>query len=259
MRTLSLEGVGILITRAAEQSEGMSRALEELGATSFVLPTIQCIPFRDPAGLNIALEKISSYEALIFTSVNGVRFFVNHLREARMDMNLIPPAVCVGPRTAEAWRVEGGRVFTVPDEYTGEMILDTLGEDLSGKIYLILRPETVRTELGEALRDAGAVVDEIVLYKTQSIDTGRDELKQLLAHNSIDIITFTSPSSVQGLAHLLGSLREVREIPCICVGPTTAVVAEQEGMKKVFYPEEYTVDGMLRMLPTLIGEGSERR
>ncbi len=259
MRTASLEGVGVLITRAAEQSESMSRALEELGATPLVFPTIQCIPLRDPAGLSIALEKIGSYDALIFTSANGTRFFVDHLREARIDMKLIPPAVCVGPRTAEAWRVEGGRVFTVPDEYTGEMIQNALGGHLSGKIYLVLRPQTVKTELGKALRDVGAVVDEIILYRTESIDRGRNELKQLLARNFIDIITFTSPSSVQGLAHLLGSLREVRDIPCMCVGPTTAVTAEREGMKRVYYPEEYTVDGMLRMLPTLIVEGSERR
>ncbi len=259
MKTLSLEGVGVLITRAAEQSESMSRALEELGATPFVLPTIQCIPLRDPTGLEIALEKIGSYDALIFTSANGVKFFVDHLREAKMDINFIPPAVCVGPRTAEAWRVEGGRVFTVPDEYTGGMILETLGKDLSGKMYLVLRPQTVKTELDKALRDVGAEVDEVVLYRTQSIDTGRDELKQLLARNSIDIITFTSPSSVQGLAYLLGSLGEVRDIPCMCVGPTTAGTAEREGMRRVFYPEEYTVDGMLRMLPTLIGEGSEGR
>ncbi len=259
MRSQPLKGVGVLVTRAAEQSEGILESLGSLGAVPHSIPTVNYVPVQRPAGLEDSLEKIALFDAIVFTSANGVRFFAEHLEDHDLAPSGLPPAVCVGPITAEAWNLAGGQVLTFPAKYSSADIPGALGKDLSGKSYLILRPEKVKTELGALLVERGAAVTELVLYRTQSSKQHSDDLKGLLAQNAIDIITFTSPSSVAGLRDLMGSLDEVARIPCLCIGPSTAESALEEGFRDVSYPEEYTVEGMLRLLPKLAAVLTTRR
>lgn len=259
MNSQPLKGIGVLVTRAAEQSEGILKSLEGLGAVPHSIPTVKSTPIQRPSGLEEALKEIASFDAMVFTSANGVRFFADHLRYHGLVPASQPPAVCVGPKTAKAWERVGGQVLTFPLKYSGSDIPDALGENLSGKRYLILRPEKVKTEIGPLLKGRGAGVAEIVLYRTETSTGSAGDLKGLLAQNAIDIITFTSPSSVAGLRDIMGTFDEVLQIPCMCIGPSTADAAVEEGFQNVSYPEEYTVEGMLRMLPELAPGLTRRR
>ena len=258
-KDIPLQGTGVLVTRAREQADTMIRGLEALGAHVYHIPAINIEPVENPEGLRMALENLGSYDALIFTSVNGVEIFVRRLREAGLNAVDLPPAICVGPGTASAWKDVGGLVGAVPDTFSAEGILAELDPDLRRRSYLVLRPGVVQTDLGTALRKREALVDEVILYNTASGSEEEDHLMDLLDRDKIAVATFMSPSSIRGIKEILGGVESLRSVICLCIGPTTARAARDAGLSDVYYPDEYTVEGMLRMLPSLLeGKGKRR-
>jgi uroporphyrinogen III methyltransferase/synthase len=247
-----LRGIGVLVTRARDQAGPMIRGLEALGADVYQAPTIHIEPTESPEGLAKALGQIQSYDSLIFTSVNGVEIFSRHLKDAGLHPAELPPAICVGSKTADAWRKCGGRVGVLPASFTGEGILSGLDPDLGGRSFLILRPEVVKTDLGAGVRKRGGHADEMVLYRTVAKKGGAGFLRDLLDRNAIQVATFTSPSSIKGISEILGGVEPLRSVLCLCIGPTTAQAASAEGLSNIHFPEEHTVEGMLRLLPTLL-------
>lgn len=247
-----LHDIGVLVTRAKDQAGPMIRELEAMGAKVYHIPAIGIEPIEAPEGLMTALENVRSYDALVFTSANGVEIFTEHLAAAGLKSEDLPPAVCVGPATAAAWSDAGGRVESIPEEFSGEGILSRLDPDLEDKSYLILRPAAVRADLGSVLRERGARVDEVILYRTESSRSDGDRLIDLLDRGRIDIVTFTSPSAIKGISEVLGGMDRLVSVVSLCIGPATARAAEEKGLRDIHHPGEYTVDGMLRMLPSLV-------
>jgi len=254
-----LNGIGILVTRAEDQAAGMIDQLENLGATVYPFPVIVIKSIPQPAGLKTVLDNLISYDRLMFTSVNGVKIFADHLGRAGISPSGTPAAICVGPRTAEAWETSGGRVSETPQRFSGEGIVDLLDNDLTGRSYLILRPEVVKADLGASLSSRGARVDEVILYRTEPNRGNSSKLNCLLGNGAISVITFTSPSSVKGLVEIIGEVEPVGAAVSLCIGPTTARAAREAGLKRVFHPDEFTVEGMLQMIPALVEGGVERR
>ncbi len=259
LKNAPLKGVGILVTRAEDQAADMIQQLKNLGASVYSFPVIVIEPLSLPTGLQTVLDRISSYERLIFTSANGVRVFAGHLEKAGIDPRDVPMAVCVGPRTAEAWKASGGQVSDVPKQFSGEGVVEMLGSDLTGRSYLILRPETVKTNLAALLTDRGAVTDQLILYRTGTNPDGNTGLHNLMEGEDVDVVTFTSPSSVEGLIQILGSSDALKDKICLCIGPTTSKAAIEAGLERVYHPEEFTVEGILQILPALLNRGAERR
>ncbi|GBE14522.1 uroporphyrinogen-III synthase [bacterium BMS3Abin14] len=252
-----LKGVGVLVTRSKDQAEEMVEKMEDMGAIVYHIPAITILPVPVPTGLREAISRILTYDAVIFTSTNGVEIFYDHLTDAGISPYDIPGAVCVGPKTAAAWEEVGGRTEKIPERFSGSEIADLLGPDLTGKSYLILRPEVVRSELGAMLVEAGAVIDEVVLYRTVSNRDGGPRLRALVDRHAVGVMTFTSPSSVHGIVSLLHGIKSIRAILCLCIGPTTAAAARAAGFVNVHYPDDYTVEGMLEMLPCVYSEGTK--
>lgn len=252
-----LKGIGVLVTRSKDQADDMIQKAEDMGAIVYHIPAIAILPLPGPAGLREAMERIRTYDALIFTSSNGAEIFSGHIRAAGLSPSILPGAVCVGPKTAAAWEKVGGRTKKIPEQFSGSEIADLLGADLTGKSYLILRPEVVKFELGSILAERGAGVDEVVLYRTVSNRDGGPKLRELLDCQAIGVVTFTSPSSVHGIVDLLPGVKSIRSILCVCIGPTTARAAKETGFVNVHHPDDYTVEGMLEMLPSVFSEGTK--
>jgi uroporphyrinogen-III synthase len=255
----ALAGVNVLVTRTPDQADDLAEPLRALGAEVTAIPAIRIEPEEEVTGLEEALATFNSYHGLVFTSVNGVEFFRLRLEEAGMDPAHAPPAYCVGPRTAAAWSGTGGQVKTLPEKFTASEVAGQMGGDLAGKKYLVLRPRVVKTELGEILRQRGAEADELVLYRTEMNSAGAGELKQLLEGRGVDVITYASPSAVRGTVIMAGGAENLAGTITLCIGPTTAEAAARAGLDNIHYPESYTVEGMIEMLPGLVSADSERR
>jgi uroporphyrinogen III methyltransferase / synthase len=252
----------VLITRPRSQSAAFGAALQQAGFEPVYFPVIEIRWVEDLSELDAALAEIKKYAWVVFTSVNGVEVVFNHMVGAGLvsadaqtghSQGLpLPYIAAVGKKTAEALRVRGIEPFFVPEEFAGEAILPGLG-DLGGKWVLLPRAEIARTELPEAIRAAGGVAHEIIVYHTLPAEADADGLAALKA--GIDWITFTSPSTVQNFVQIarqngLDSLNLPGKPKIACIGPVTERAAREAGFEAAAVAQEYTTEGIITMIGT---------
>jgi uroporphyrinogen-III synthase len=245
---LPLDGLRVLVTRPAEQAADLLDRLRTLGAVPVLCPTIQIAPPASYAPLDRAMAGLAAYDWVIFTSVNGVRFFMERLAalgHAPADLSS-PHIAAIGPATAHALADHGLTVSLVPRRYVAEAILDEIG-DVAGQRILLPRADIARKALAAGLQARGAEVDEVAAYRTVAA-AGTD-----LPGGHVDIATFTSPSTVHNLVALFDAAG--RSLPeylagatVACIGPITAQAAREEGLDVDIEAQEHTVDGLLRAI-----------
>jgi len=197
--TKPLFGKRIVVTRAREQASEFLRTLQALGAEGIEFPTIEVIPPKSWESLDCAIRALDEYNWLLFTSVNGVKFFLKRLgflgKDIR-DLKGIKIGV-IGPKTAAIWHGMGIKPDLMPDEYRAEAVVESFREfGIKGAKILIPRAVMAREVLPEQLREAGAHVDVVHAYRTISPENDTGRVRELLTRGSIDMVTFTSSSTV---------------------------------------------------------------
>lgn len=251
--TRPLFGLGVLVTRPREKAGETAARLRELGARPVLFPTIDILPPEDWGPLDASIARLSRRECdwVVFTSTNGVRFFWERLRHQELDARAFAGAqlAAIGPVTAKALEERGLRPDLVPDEYVAEAILDEIGP-VQDRRVLLPRADIARLALSRGLRDAGAEVDEIAAYRTVPASAEDvDEIRQMLADGALDVLTFTSSSTVRNFQAALEPLPELPEGTIVaCIGPITAETAADVGLPVHVTASEHTVDGLLRAL-----------
>jgi uroporphyrinogen III methyltransferase/synthase len=254
-----LLGKCIIVTRAREQASDLVKKLSDLGARCIEFPTIAVAPPDDFKPLDRAIERISSYDWLIFTSVNGVRFFFDRLLAQNKDVRCLGhiKTACIGPATAGRLMDYGLRSDIVPESYVAEAVVAAFEKkNVSGKKVLLPRAELARPVLPVQLRKMGAEVDEITAYRTVLEGHNAGALKQYLKEKTADMVTFTSSSTVNNFKALLpeGSLKELMEgVTVACIGPITAQTAEKMGFTVDIVANEYTIDGLCDAILNRLG------
>jgi uroporphyrinogen III methyltransferase/synthase len=249
-----LAGKRIVITRARKQAETVARSIEELGGEVIDFPTIEICPPESFAEFDAALDKLSLYDWVIFTSVNSVEPFLERLK-LRGETAEALSAHKVGAIGAEtAKRLESARIRAslVPERYQAEGILDAISpEEICGKRVLIPRAAEAREILPATLRKWGAVVDVVVAYRTELPRLDVRPLSDLLVERKVDVITFTSSSTVRNFVRLFGG-RKLGEIArgstIACIGPITAATVEELGGRADIVADQFTVKDMLRAI-----------
>lgn len=248
-----LFGRRILITRPEEQAGDFVRLLGAFGAECEVFPTIEIVPPESWESLDAAIGELSDYEWILFTSVNGVKYFFERLTEAGKDARSLSGIKIgvIGPKTKEALWARGITPDLIPDAYWSEGLGDKLKEyPLQGKKILLPRPKIAREDLANMLQGFGAVVDEVEAYLTQRPKYNKDRL-QLFLNGGIDLITFTSPSTVANFVEICRDNEigeEMSHIPVACIGPVTAKAAAEHGLTVAVASEEYTVAGLAKAI-----------
>ncbi|MGQ9571911.1 MAG: uroporphyrinogen-III C-methyltransferase [Dehalococcoidia bacterium] len=256
--TKPLFGKRVLVTRAREQASALSERLRELGAEPLEYPTIEIAPPKDVAPLDEAIARLDTYHWLIFTSANGVRAFADRMGEQGMDIQALERLriAAIGPATAETLAGHSLRADYVPDIYTTDAIAAGIG-DIAGQRILLPRAERAPKQLAQALRGKGAVVDEVTAYRTVAAGAP-EELKALLADGQIDIVTFTSSSTVRNLvAGLQGQDAGTALSGCLvaCIGPVTARTAKRLGVGVDVVAREHTIAGLVEAIVAAVAEG----
>ena len=250
---LPLFGKSIVVTRKGDQAEGMIERLGELGAEPVFFPVIETVAPEDWATLDEALNNISRYDGLIFTSVNGVRFFFQRLKETQQDIRNLKNlrVYTIGPKTAEAVRDLGICVDVVPEDFVAESLIESIGkEKITGQRFLIPRATIAREILPETLRDMGAQVDIAPAYQTVLPKPKSDAFSKRLQSGDIDVLTFTSSSTVKNFLELTGKslFEKVKKTRIACIGPITAETAKNAGLNVDILPKEYTVPALLEAI-----------
>jgi uroporphyrinogen III methyltransferase / synthase len=249
-----LAGVRVVITRAGAQASGLARQIELVGGAVVEFPTIEIQPPEDFAAFDAAIENIERYDWLIFTSVNSVAPFLARLRRSGKAPGALASThvAAIGPETAQRLSSAGLTVSLVPERYQAEGILDAVKPELmKGKRVLIPRAAEAREVLPETLRSWGAAVDVVIAYRTALARADVAPLVDLLRRGGIDVITFTSSSTVKNFIRLFDgkNLAEIAGRSAIaCIGPITARTVEECGGRPAIVAEEFTTAGLTRAI-----------
>lgn len=257
-----LFGRRVLVTRAREQASSLTGALEALGAECIEAPAITIVPPESYEPLDAAIASLGSYDWLVFTSVNGVDHFLARLQAAGLDSRALGgrKLAAIGVATAARLRQAGLIADIVPAEFRAEGIVEALaGHIKPGTRLLVPRAEVARDVLPEKLAEMGAVVDIVTAYRTVSGDSDGPALAGRLAAGEIDLVTFTSSSTVTNLLRLLGPAGPdvVAKARVACIGPVTAETCLENGIRPDVIAEEYTIAGLVKAIGELYKEGTE--
>ncbi|MGH7411335.1 MAG: uroporphyrinogen-III C-methyltransferase, partial [Candidatus Methylomirabilis sp.] len=222
-----LFGKRILITRAREQAGNFAELLEAQGAEVVQIPLIKVTPPGTWKPLDQAIERLTTYQWVIFTSANGVEAFFLRLRALRQDARRLGAArICaIGPATAEALEKHSIIPDLVPTAFRAEGIIEAFQQhDLQGAKILLPRAEVARDLLPLELKRRGATVDVVSAYRTVQAGSEGELLKELLKDRKIDLVTFTSSSTVTHFVEVLQTedLKALMEgVRVACIGPIT--------------------------------------
>ncbi len=247
-----LFGKRILVTRRREQAVALSEALSLEGAEPIEMPTIDIEMAPSQGHLDDVLLRLSEFHWMLFTSVNGVESFFNYLNRRGLDSRkLYDLKVCaIGEVTATALRKYGIQPDLVPQKYSSHDILIRLKEEgIKGKRLLLPCSQMVNKELVHGLSELGAEVEPVVAYNTLPVDSGDSKVKELLMRGEVDVVTFTSPSTVRGLITLMeGNVEALNKAVIACIGPVTAASATESRLRVDVIAKKYTTDGLVEAL-----------
>jgi uroporphyrinogen III methyltransferase / synthase len=255
-----LEGRAVMITRSPAQSAEFAAELERYGARVVSCPTIEIVEPESYGPLDEAIENLFGYDWLVFTSTNGVDFFLRRFEALGRDVSELDDLrVCaIGEATAERLSDAFVHVDVVPRQSRAEGVFAALESYLGGRDkfdrlnFLIPRAAVARDYLPRALEDAGSRVDAVAAYRTVAPRaTERARVEALLVGGGIDCATFTSASTVRNLAQLFDThdlaplLAGVR---VACIGDVTAAAAHEFGLRVHIQPPETTAAALARAI-----------
>src|SRR3954451_16428068 len=238
-----LAGRRVAVTRARAQASALAARLRALGAEVVEAPAIRIEP------LAVDVPDLASYDLLCLTSPNGVHRLFEEVRDARALAG--PTVAAIGPGTARALREHGVEADVVPERSVAESLVDAL-RDVPVRRALIARAEEARDLLPEALRERGAEVDVLALYRT--VAEPLDEAARAAALGA-DYATFTSASSVRFFAEAAGSLSGPR---LVSIGPATSDELRRHGVEPDVEASEHTPDGLVAALTADAGRTARR-
>ena len=255
-----LAGRRVLVTRPRAQAASLIQQLDAAGAIAIIASTIRVVPPEDRAPLLRAAADMSRFDWVVFSSANAVDAFVAAAADAtgpapaRLQWPDSLKAAAVGSRTAERLRFHGLEVAVVPAEFRGEALIEALAAHgpLSGTRVLLPRSEIGRDTIVLGLRAAGAIVTDVIAYRTiaESPDSNSPDVPGMLANGELDVVTFTSGSAVRQFVQLYGPrvVALLGRAVVAVIGPVTAAAARELAIRVQVQPETYTAAALVAAL-----------
>ena len=260
-----LFGKRVIVTRTLEQAGTFIDRLNLRGAEAVPFPTIKIVPPNGYKEADRAIKRLSGYDWLIFTSVNGVKYFFKRLYALGLDVRELKGVkICaIGPMTAkavEAWNIG---VDLTPKEFVAEGLLRSLGaEGIKGKRFLLPRALKARELIPEEIKRLGGEIDVVPVYRTVAPRKDAAAIRAELTEGLIDAVTFTSSSTVTNFSRIFGKKRFSELLAgckIACIGPVTARTASELGLKVDIIAKRYTIEGLTREMEAFYSNKSIRK
>ncbi|NOY30004.1 MAG: uroporphyrinogen-III C-methyltransferase [Planctomycetes bacterium] len=243
-----LFGRTILITRPEDQAAEMVNRLTTLGAMALCQPAIKITPPTDWSPVDAAINHLASYDWLVFSSANGVRFFLDRILATGRDLRQLGTCqlATIGPATTDALQDYHLKADLQPAEYRAEALAEQLAPQAAGKRFLLLRASRGREVLAETLRAAQAHVEQVVVYQSEEVRQADPEIVTALSESKIDWITVTSSAIARSLVQIFGD--DLKKSQLAAISPLTAGVLSDAGYPPAVVASHYTTEGLLEAI-----------
>jgi uroporphyrinogen III methyltransferase/synthase len=246
---LPLFGKRIVITRDRRQGAELADPLEDLGAEVIALPAIEIRPPEDTEPLDQAIARLRTYDWLIFTSANGVRYFMDRLDASPRDLRAMNSLkiCCIGPGTAAAVNALHLKVDLIPEEYVAESLVKAFTEEhLSGRRILLPRAAVARDVVPKELEKRGASVEVVEAYRTVAPTNLIERAAEVLARKPHWIL-FGSSSAVKNLTHA-AEAEALQGVKIASIGPVTSETVRDRGLEVDAEANPHTMEGLIAAL-----------
>lgn len=247
-----LFGKTIVVTRSRTQASELTDRLSRLGAEVLEFPTIKIVDPESWQPMDEAIRNLDVYHWVVFTSVNGVEKFFERLLEGGRDARSLAHAkvAAIGPATAARCTDYGVVPDYVPSEYRAEGVLEGFCERGVGEGVRVLIPRALeaREVLPDTLRERGAIVDVVTAYRTV-LGSGESSVLQRLSEGSVDVVTFTSSSTVKNFVKLAEGIdlaSAMKDVTVASIGPITSDTARALGLTVGVEAKEYDIPGLVQ-------------
>ncbi|MCB4205488.1 uroporphyrinogen-III synthase [Deferribacterales bacterium Es71-Z0220] len=229
----------ILVTRQAEQSVDFINLLSKNLFYPFMLPMIETV------GVDFVTKK-QVYDYIIFTSTNAAKFFFAKSKAKGVKY------IAVGSTTAKYLETYGVKAYTPKDDFSAEGLIEYFRNiDIKDTNILIPAPEKHSDTLKNFLISNGALVETVVAYKTNEVQYPEGYLNNFLIENKIDTVTFASPSAAKSFFSNAMTGMDIYNLNYIAIGKTTYKFLKENYNIESHYPDEYTVEGVIKLLNDL--------
>ncbi len=244
-----LKDYQVLITRGKGQADGLKESIEKMAERRFLFHCLSS-PFLIIWKMCISgLKSCVTYDWIILTSQNGVDFFFRLLGNQPLKL---PKIAVIGSKTEAALKRHGYKADFVPARFVAEGFVAEFNTLLDqGARVLLAKGNLARAVIAEAINEAGAICDEVIIYHTVLPRSSEKKLVQLIKNHEIDIMTFTSSSTVNHFLQIMKSHEldtYIDRIIIACIGPIAAKTAEKHGLSVDVCPDVYTTDAMVAEL-----------
>jgi uroporphyrinogen III methyltransferase/synthase len=252
-----LFGRTVLVTRPRHQADSLMDRLSDLGASVLVQPAIEITEPANWTPADAAIRELSSFDWLVFSSANGVHFFLERLTHHGLDLRALGRArlAAIGPGTADGLAAYHLHADRQPEEFRAESLAESLLPEVKGQRVLLLRASRGREVLAETLSAGGAEVHQAVVYQSTDVTTADADLAAALHEGRIDWITVTSSAIARSLAKLFGD--DLRKTKLAAISPLTAGVLSELGYQAAAVGSPYTTEGLVQAI--LDTESRQRR
>lgn len=249
LKSLPLLDKKVLVPRGENQAKSFSLLVESYGGIPIEIPLIAFRPIESNECLQDALNALITYDWIIFTSNVTVETFFSFFKK-EVSITTFPKIAVIGKMTAEVIEEIGLSVEFVPTTYVAEAFVTEFAPYIhKGSRILLPKGNLARFHIANALRKLGATVDEVVIYETYLPDESRIKLAEMIATNQLDILTFTSPSTVDHLMDVVkeyGLGEQLKDCVIGCIGPITEKKLQAHGLTVHASPKEFTVKEMIK-------------
>ncbi|MFF2286053.1 uroporphyrinogen-III synthase [Peribacillus butanolivorans] len=254
-----LKDYQVLITRGKRQADGLKASVEKNGGTPLLVPLLEfTLPDRREE-VQQRLDELDSYDWIILTSQNGVEFLFALLGKKPVRL---PKIAVIGSKTEEALKRHGYVADFIPSQFVAEGFVSEFISLLQpGSRVLLAKGNLARAVIADELNKTGAFCDEVIVYHTVLPGESERKLVQLIVSRKIDIITFTSSSTVEHFLQIIDRNKlgtYIESIIIACIGPIAAKTASKHGLTVDVCPDVYTTEAMVEELIRFIVKKNNR-
>ncbi len=248
-----LLGKNIVVTRAREQASSIAQMLSSLGANVVQFPTIEIQSISDFTEVDKEVDNMSSYDWVIFTSINGVEHFYNRLSTIKKDSRIFATSKisAIGPATAQGLKERGIEPDFIPTAYMAEGIVEGLNQfGVNGKNILIIRAKEARELLPVELEKAGANVKILTIYETIASENNKEELTKMIENDTIDCVSFGSSSTVKNFFAQIpvDLVKKSNKLKFASIGDITTNTLSEFGFNADIQPQNFTIPELVQAI-----------